>query len=45
MKAEVGNLSRNVIIQGNPVDSLFEEYGGHVMVHGKTEEGSIARIS
>lgn len=45
MKAEIGMLTRNIVIQGNPQDSLKDEYGGHVIIHGRADQGSIARIS
>ncbi len=52
MRAEVGVLSRNIYIRGNPADSPTTNYGGHLMVHGKSGAsvstgsgmGSIARI-
>ena len=44
MKAEVGVLTRNILIQGDPSDSERDEYGGHLMIHGSAEGGSNARI-
>lgn len=35
MQAEVGNLSRNIVFQGNPADSIESKYGAHLMVHGR----------
>lgn len=44
MFAEVGNLSRNVVIKGDD-SSIEEEYGAHLTVHGLATEGTVARIS
>lgn len=44
MRAEIGCLTRNIVIQGNPEDSMKDKYGGHLMLHGKGSEGSRARI-
>lgn len=44
MKAEVALLSSNVVIQGNPEDSEKDEYGAHLMIHGKEYDGSVARL-
>jgi hypothetical protein len=40
MKAEVGILNRNIIIQGSPDDSIDTEYGGQFIIDGRSEEGS-----
>jgi len=45
MKAEVGILNRNIVIQGNPDDSIDEEYGGHFIIDGRSEEGTIAKLN
>ena len=44
MECEVGLLTRNIVIKG---DSTSKEtrYGGHMMVHGQEEHGTIGRIS
>ena len=44
MRAEVGCLTRNIVIQGDPEDSIRDKYGAHLMIHGKTKEGSVGRI-
>jgi len=44
MRAEVGLLTRNVKIQGDD-DSRVSKYGGHLMIHGASENGTRARIS
>lgn len=41
---EVGLLTRNIVIKGAP-GSWESGYGGHLMIHGKQTEGTIARIS
>jgi hypothetical protein len=33
-----------VVIQGNPEDSLVDEYGAHVMFHGRAAEGLRVRL-
>ena len=45
MRCEVGLLTRNVVFRGDPTDSWDTRYGGHTMVHGKEEDGTIGRIS
>jgi cell migration-inducing and hyaluronan-binding protein len=35
MRCEVGLLTRNILIRGNPADSIDSEYGAHLMIHGK----------
>lgn len=44
LKCEVALLSRNIKIMGAP-GSWESGYGGHVMIHGKQIEGTIARIT
>lgn len=44
MRIEVGCLTRNIVIQGNPEDSTKYKYGGHLMLHGKSNEGAQARL-
>jgi hypothetical protein len=41
----VGLLTRNILIRGNPDDSITSEYGAHLMVHGSGTGGAIGRIS
>lgn len=43
IRAEVGVLTRNVIIRGDP-DSPKTMYGAHLMIHGHSDHGSIGRI-
>jgi len=43
MRAEVGMLTRNIVIQGDE-SSEFNQYGGHLMLHGKMSGGLIGRI-
>lgn len=45
MRAEVGLLTRNVVIQGDPNDSITTQYGAHLMIHGSADQGSVGRIS
>lgn len=35
MRCEVGLLTRNIHIRGNPEDSTTSQYGAHLMIHGK----------
>jgi hypothetical protein len=48
--AEVGVITRNILIRGNPDDSLTTQYGGHLIIHGGSGAssmagmGSVARI-
>jgi hypothetical protein len=44
MRAEVGLLSRNIIIRGDPT-SVDAEYGSHLMMTGRENQGLIAKIS
>lgn len=44
MLTEVGLLSRNIKFMGAP-GSWESGWGGHLMIHGKQIEGTIARIS
>jgi len=44
LKCEVGLLSRNIKIMGAP-GSWESTYGGHLMIHGKQIDGTVARIS
>ena len=44
MECEVGLLTRNILIKGDST-SEGDRYGGHVMVHGQEEQGTMARIS
>jgi len=44
MYAEVGLLTRNILIQGDPADSMGN-YGGHLMVHGLGTNGAVGRIT
>lgn len=34
MRAEVGLLTRNIVIEGDSADSIESKYGAHLMVHG-----------
>ena len=43
MRAEVGLLSRNVVIQGDAA-SAEAEYGAHMMIHSPGDESSVGRI-
>ena len=44
MRTEIACLTRNIVIQGNPEDSISSKYGGHLMLHGKASEGTRARL-
>ena len=44
MECEVGLLTRNIVIKGDNT-SQETRYGGHLMVHGEEQEGTMARIS
>ena len=43
MRAEVGVLTRNVVIKGDENSEKFK-YGVHLMIHGHSENGSLGRI-
>lgn len=43
IRAEVGLLTRNVKIQGDAGSSI-DKYGAHMMIHGKSEMGTRARV-
>lgn len=44
LKCEVGLLTRNIKIMG--AEGSWESgYGGHLMIHGKQIDGTVARIS
>ena len=44
MRAEVGLLSRNIIIQGDS-NSADKEYGAHLMLTGSEADGLVGKIS
>lgn len=44
MRAEVGLLTRNILVQGDPETSLVNQYGAHMIVHADGSETTIARI-
>lgn len=44
MRAEVGLLSRNIVVKGND-ESVNDEYGSHLMLTGKQANGLIGKIS
>jgi len=44
MRCEVGLLTRNIVFRGDPSDSWDTKYGGHTMVVGAEEKGTIGRI-
>lgn len=44
MRAEIGLLSRNVVIQGDRELSEKFRYGAHMMLHGKSTNGLVGRI-
>ena len=44
MRAEVGLLTRNIVIQGDE-NSVNNDYGAHLMIHGKMgDDRLIGRI-
>ena len=43
IRAEVGLLSRNVVIKGAP-DLSGKSYGGHLLMHGTDDDGLSTRI-
>lgn len=43
MRAEVGLLTRNIVIQGD-ASSEGPEYGAHLMIHGQMKSGALGRI-
>lgn len=45
MRAEVGVLSRNVVYQGNPVDSPETEYGATIFMHSPGDDSLTFRAS
>jgi len=45
MRAEVGNLSRNVIYRGDPEDSLDTEYGAAIFMHSPGDDSLTFRAS
>lgn len=44
MRAEVGLLTRNIVVTGDS-DSVDKKYGAHVMMHGPTDQGLVAHIA
>ena len=44
MRAEVGLLTRNIKMQGDPTSNLTS-YGSHLMLNGKTANGLDASLS
>ena len=44
MKAEVGLLTRNIKMMGDPT-SIEDEYGSHLMMMGSAENGLVAHIA
>lgn len=45
MRAEVGLLSRNVVIRGDPTDSIEDEYGATIFIHSAGDDSLTARMS
>jgi hypothetical protein len=45
MRSEVGLLTRNIVIRGDPADSISSQYGAHLMIHGMGSRGAVGRIS
>jgi hypothetical protein len=43
MRAEVGLLTRNILIRGDEL-SKVEENGAHLIIHGKGSAGATGRI-
>jgi len=43
MRAEVGCLTRNIVIKGDDY-SVETQYGGHLIMLGKGDEGTQGRI-
>jgi len=43
MRAEVANLSRNIVVQGD-CNSEENQYGAHIMMLGKSEDGTEGRF-
>ena len=43
MRAEVGLLTRNIVVQGDET-SERDQYGVHIMIFGDDEESSVGRI-
>lgn len=44
MRAEVGLLSRNIVVKGND-QSVDDEYGSHLMFNGKQANGLVGKVS
>ena len=44
MRGEVGLLTRNVLLRGDPVVSPVDMYGCQIMLHSEGDDSSIARI-
>lgn len=44
MRAEVGLLTRNIVVKGDD-DSVDSEYGSHLMLTGKAANGLVGKIS
>ena len=44
MRAEVGLLTRNIVVQGDE-NSDADEYGSHLMLTGKQANGLIGKVS
>jgi len=44
MRAEVCNMSRNIIFRGDPETSAANQFGAHIMLHSPGNESVIGRI-
>jgi hypothetical protein len=44
MRAEVGLLTRNILVTGDS-DSVLNNYGAHIMMHGPSEQGLVGHIA
>jgi len=44
MRAEVGLLTRNIVMKGDD-NSVINDYGSHLMLTGSSENGLVAKIA
>ena len=45
MRAEVGLLSRNILVKGDDATSVTKKYGSHLMMVGSEEDGMVSHIA
>ncbi len=45
MRTEVGLLTRNVLIRGDPQTSRKNKFGAHLMLHSEGDESVVGRLS